>query len=398
MFLFCFNQGLHWFSMGIVIPVMILTLLDFGFNIGQIGIAMAAMGTTVLLFELPTGGFADALGRKRIYILAVLFYISGYTMILFIENFFFLVVDVCLVGIGRALSSGTIDAWFIDEHKRMGGDDELLQKDLARAGVVVAVSLGAGTLLGGFLPDISGGFRLNIIVLVCFYIVQIFLTVLLIHEDKTRFSGRIADGIKQFPAVLGTAVRYGFRMRNVLAVLIATGALGIGLASMEQLWQPRLRGISPDTGTWLLGLVSAGYFAAAAAGSALSIPLVKLFRQNYRIVLFCFRLLMGLLYAALCFAFNLFSFIPLYFMMLFAHGVTDSPEMTVFNRDIPSDKRSSLLSLHSVFLQAGGALGSAAAGQIALHFSIPAAWAVAGGLLIVSSCSYLFIKDKTVGE
>ena len=391
---YCINQGLHWFAVGIIFPVMILTLMDFGFDIGRVGIMMAVMGTTVLVLELPTGGIADTIGRKRVYIISVVIYISGYAIILLSQSFVRLLAAGVLIGSGRALSSGTMDAWFIDEHKRLGGDDQHLQQDLARAGVIITASLGAGTLLGGFIPDISGGFRMNIIILMLLYLVQSVLTVFLIKEERSSFSGSIADGFRRFPHVLGTAVKYGIKQRNVLAILIAAAALGIGLSSMEQLWQPRVREISSETGSWVLGVLAAGYFASAAAASGLSPLILKIFGQRYRLVLFLFRMLMALLYIVLSYAAGLVAFAPLYFMMFFAHGATESPEMTLFNRDIPSNKRSSLLSLKSLFMQAGGAAGSVAAGQIALRVNIPAAWKIAGLLLAVSAFSYLFIREN----
>ncbi len=393
-FFYSLNQGLHWFSLGIIIPVMILALLDFGFNIGQIGIAMAVMGTTVLLLELPTGGLADTVGRKRIYMISVLFYIAGYTLMLFASGFYQLIILVVLIGTGRALSSGTMDAWFIDEHKRLGGDDDHLQQDLARAGVVIPAALGLGTLAGGFIPDITGLFRSNIMVLIACYSLQLLLTAILIKENKADFNGRLTDGFREFPRVLSSAVKYGIRQRNVFAILMATAALGVGLSALEQLWQPRVREISPGTGTWFLGVLSAGYFLAAAAGSGVSTIILKIFRHRYALVLFLFRLVMAVLYIGLSFAAGIGAFAPVYVILFFAHGITGSPEMTVFNRDIPSDKRSSLLSLNSLFLQAGGAAGAVAAGQIALRFSIPAAWLLAGGMLAASAFVYLFIKEK----
>ena len=392
-FLYNLNQGMHWFALGIIIPVMVLAMMDFGFDIGQIGIAMAVMSTTVLLLELPTGGLADSIGRKRIYMISVFFYICGYSLMLFASSFFHLLGVVILIGIGRALSSGSMDAWFIDGHKQLGGDEDHLQKDLARTGVIIPAALGAGTLIGGFIPDLSGSFRSNIIVLVFLYTVQLFLTGFLIRDISSEKSEGIADGFKAFPAVVSAAVKYGIRKRNVLVILIATAALGVGLSFMEQLWQPRVREISPGTGSWFLGVLSAGYFASAAAGNGLSTLALKLFGRRYRPVLFIFRLLMAVLYVILSFTFTLAAFAPMYFLMFFAHGVTCSPEMTIFNRDIPSDKRSSLLSLNSLFLQAGGAAGSIAAGQIALYLGIPAAWLIAGLILAISAFSYLFIKE-----
>ncbi len=398
MFIYSLNQGIHWFAVGIVAPVMILVLLDMGFNIAQVGTIMAVMGTTVMVLELPTGGVADSIGRKRIYMLAVAFYMTGYAVILFAESFYLLFISVFLLGAGRALSSGSMEAWFVDGCKQEGMDDSSLQKALAKAGVVIPAALGAGTLAGGFIPDLTGSYRSNIAVLVGIYAFQIILTGILVKEDRSQFSGRVLDGFRAFPHVISSAVQYGFKSRNTLIILIATFGLGIGLSGLEQLWQPKIRALSPESGSWLLGVVSSGYFVCAAGGSALSVYIVKLFKNRYALVLFVSRLIMSVMYIALSFMFSIEGFIPLYLLIMLANGVNGSPEMTVFNRDIPSERRSTLLSLNSLFLQSGGALGSLLAGFLAYRSGIGTSWLVAGFALAVLSFIYLFLKEKPVED
>ncbi len=402
--IYSLNQGMHWFALGTIIPVLILVQLDRGFNLAEIGIAMAVMSVTVLSLELPTGGLADAVGRKRVYMISVIFSLAGYILILFASLFWHLVIIAIFLGIGRALSSGTIDAWFIDEHKLLGGGDEQLQKDLARAGTVIPAALGGGTLTGGFMPDLLGSwmnlhtpfgiYGPNIILIVILYFLQLLLTRILINEDISQRAGKISDSFRQFPGIIATAVKFGLGHRNTLAILLATAALGVGLSGLEQLWQPRIREISPDTGIWVMGLLATGYFLAAALGNALSTPLVKIFKSRYKHILFLFRFVMGILYLTLSFRFSLGGFAPFYLLVFLAHGMTESPEMTLFNRDIPGDKRSTLLSLNSLFLQAGGALGSLTVGQMAHRLSIPAAWWVTGGILTLSAAFYLLIREK----
>ncbi|MBI9102042.1 MAG: MFS transporter [Spirochaetales bacterium] len=397
------NQGFHWFSLGIIIPVLTLVFLDRGFNLAQIGTAFGGMSFIILFLELPTGGIADTIGRKKVYIFSVAISVTGYVIILFAENFIHLIGITILMGTGRALSSGTMDAWFVDEHKKLGGSEELLQRDLARAGIIIPAALGAGTLIGGFLPDLSGDFfsthtpfgyyGLNILLLITLYLLQILFTAILIKDENPNFSNDILDGLKKFPETLSSAVKYGLTRRNTLAILLTTAALGMGLAGMEQLWQPRLREISPETGIWIMGVLSAGYFAAAAAGNGASTVLLKLLGYRYRILLFFFRFIMGLIYLALSFTLSLGGFAPLYLLLFLAHGVTGSPEMVIYNRALPDSKRSTLLSLNSLFLHLGGGLGSLAAGQIAEHVTIPAAWWLTGGVLTLSALFYLIIKE-----
>lgn len=63
-------RGLRWAPIGLMIPVMVLLLTERGFSLTEIGATAAAPGLMVLLLELPTGGLADALGRRPVLLLA----------------------------------------------------------------------------------------------------------------------------------------------------------------------------------------------------------------------------------------------------------------------------------------------------------------------------------------
>ena len=59
-------HGLRWLPVGLLIPVMILLGLDRGLTLSQLGLVAAAQGFVVFGLELPTGGLADAIGRRRV--------------------------------------------------------------------------------------------------------------------------------------------------------------------------------------------------------------------------------------------------------------------------------------------------------------------------------------------
>lgn len=65
--------ALRWLPTGLMIPVLVLLLLERGLSLAQLGLAFAAQGFMVLVLELPTGGFADTLGRRRVLLLASVF-------------------------------------------------------------------------------------------------------------------------------------------------------------------------------------------------------------------------------------------------------------------------------------------------------------------------------------
>ena len=56
----------RWFPVGLVIGVLTLIALQRGMSVAQLGVILSAQGFVVLGLELPTGGFADALGRRPV--------------------------------------------------------------------------------------------------------------------------------------------------------------------------------------------------------------------------------------------------------------------------------------------------------------------------------------------
>ena len=56
--------ALHWFPVGLTVPVMVLLAQVRGLTLGEIGFMFAVFGILGALLELPTGGLADVLGRR----------------------------------------------------------------------------------------------------------------------------------------------------------------------------------------------------------------------------------------------------------------------------------------------------------------------------------------------
>jgi len=407
-FVYTLNQSVHWFVIGLIFPVMILIVLEKGLNIFQAGAVMAVYSATTILLELPTGGMADIIGRKRVYTisLAVLF-LAG-LVLLISWDFITVVFAVILNGTARALSSGTIDAWFVDEFKRQR-PDENLQESLAKAGVFIPAGIGLGSLIGGALPPVSqqlgvsdwgfGPYALNMIAFLLMVVVQFALTSVFVVEifEREKGEGRsIVTG--DLPKQLSTAMSYGVRNRVVLILLVAVSTFGFGLASVELLWQPRVLAISGDsTETWNLGVLAAGYFFSSSVGNFLSPRTCRLLKNNYAAALTAMRVAIGICLLMLAWQHGVLGFALFYFLMFFFSGVSDSPHATLFNNQIPKKVRSTLLSFQSVMLQLGGLCGSLVIGYIAKAYSIPSAWTVAAVVILLSSITYLVLMMVKIG-
>ncbi len=111
---FALHQLLHWASVGILFPVLVLTQIDKGLDLLQVGVVMALYSTTVIMLEVPTGGLADQLGRKQIYMISVVVKLISIGLFIFSSTPAMITLVFILYGASRALDSGSIDAWFVD--------------------------------------------------------------------------------------------------------------------------------------------------------------------------------------------------------------------------------------------------------------------------------------------
>jgi MFS family permease len=140
--------ALRFVPTGLMVAVFVLLLSDRGLTIAEIGLGTAAQGIVMLFLELPSGGLADALGRKPVLVLASLFSMAAIAVLLVADSLVLLAVVSGLQGVFRALDSGPLEAWFIDA-SLVADQDVDIERGLARQNVVICSSIGLGALLGG---------------------------------------------------------------------------------------------------------------------------------------------------------------------------------------------------------------------------------------------------------
>jgi MFS family permease len=164
---------------------------------------------------------------------------------------------------------------------------------------------------------------------------------------------------------------------------------------METFWQPffadTLGGGSP---TVLFGVITAGNFLLAMAGNMASTPLTRLlggrparfaaFAQGLRGV---FTLMLGL-------QASLSPAVGAFWLAYLAAGATESPHQTLINRNVPTERRSAMLSVQSLATSLGAFAGSAVFGYIARMAGLRTVWIVTAAYLVVSLALYLRVDAR----
>jgi DHA1 family quinolone resistance protein-like MFS transporter len=397
-----FVLALNWLAVGLTLPIFVLFMQARGLSLAQVGLVMGTYAVTIALLELPTGGLADSYGRKNVALLSQAFsLLSNLVLIVaFALPWFFL--GAFLLGVSRALNSGSLDAWYVDSLQADDQDVDL-QAALAQANTITLLALGAGTLAGGALPSLFdwlpeaqtsllSPFTATLIASLVLKAVLFLFIALTIVEPRKAMVHQLSlqAGMRTVPKLMGDAFSLTVGNRHLLLLFGATLVAGFTLSGVEAFWQPGFAGLLGDatSQSWLFGLVMAISFLAGIGGNVLATHLSRHTNHNYALVAGVAAALQvgALLAMAAAQAATIFS--GGFWTYYLGIGTATSPHETLVNHEIPAQRRSAMLSMQSLATYAGSFLGSMILGMIAQTRGISWAWFAAASVAMVSLALY----------
>lgn len=393
--------ALRWLPVGLSFPLRVLAEQDRGLSLAQVGLVGAVYSVTVLVLEVPTGGLADVLGRRRVLLAGTVTNIVALLVFLFATSLAAFALAALLRGIERALRSGALEAWFVDAALAIDPEANLT-RGLSRGGIADGGGLAVGALAAGLLPLaarwLPGGasaplsqLTLPIAVAAVVEVALIVALVALVREPPVR-RARAGQGLLDLS-------RAGVRLAGTPALrrlLLAMVALGFTITALELLAAPRVADLLGGTErTEVFGLLWAGGFLAAACGSAFTPALARLFGGRVGRAALAGRAAEGAVMLALGAVSALVPTVGLYGLAYLVGGVVHPLHEELLHRNVPSGQRATMLSVSSLCLMAGGAVGSLALPAVADGAGIGAAWLAGGVLLTVSALLYRpFARDR----
>ncbi|PSK62206.1 hypothetical protein B0E53_05885 [Micromonospora sp. MH33] len=386
--------GLRWLPSGLLMPVMILLMQERGLSLSQIGLVATAQGLVVLALELPTGGFADALGRKPVLLAAWVVCLASLGLMAVADSFWMFFLVWALQGIYRALDSGPLESWYVDA--TLAADPEAeYERGLGWAGTVIGVAIGAGALLSGGLVALGpvgplSALALPVLVAIALQAAALVaLTVLLVEHRPAQGVAAVRASVAEAPRMVGQAV--GLLRRNrVLAALVAVELFwGFGMVTFESLLPVRLAEVLGDPGraAALLGPAGSAAWLANAAGAALTPLLLR--RLGAAPAAALMRVLQGVTVVGMGLLAGPVGVLIAYLACYTVHGASNPLHMGLLHRQVDGPYRTSVLSLNSMVAQPAGALGAVVLTALADATSITVAMLVGGVVLAVAAPLYL---------
>jgi len=96
----------RWFPVGLIVGITTLWPLERGLTVAQTLAAASLTGITVFALELPTSGFADAFGRRPVYVASAVVSVVAGAVFYTATAWWQFAVAAVLTGVFRALDSG----------------------------------------------------------------------------------------------------------------------------------------------------------------------------------------------------------------------------------------------------------------------------------------------------
>ena len=385
--------AMRWFPVGLVVPVLVLLLGARGLPLDQVGQAMALYGIVTLSLELPTGGLADSWGRRQVVVVAALLNAAGLLVLAFLGALPAILAGIAMLGASRALSSGPMESWFVDFMHELG--DHRIEPGLAKGQISESVALGIGSVIGGLLPLVFAGlphtgqgflslsvpFAVAAVIHVVFAVAAILLLTGETPQEKSSVAATVITAARR--SVLDAPVR------RVMAVAMCLGVMLSGIELLAPNTFADLLG-SPTAASGLYGVLTAAAFGTAALGAFVSTRLpgrraavaAGSFLAGAAIVMFVGMPLIGVAAA---------SFLLFYVVI----GVQGPVMAGLLHERVDSAVRSTMMSVESLALQAGGAFASLVVGALSAGAGLVAGLAVVAAAAVVAAV--VLWRDLKVG-
>ena len=398
-------SGLQWLPIGLVAPVLVLLLRARGLELPVIGALFAVYTLVVILLELPTGSFADVLGRRRTLVISRILSVASLVgMALAMDVVQFGAVMV-LGGIARALQSGPLEAWYVDT-VRAADPEADVRRGISRAWAAEAAALASGAIVGGLLPSLVDGLPADgrLIPLSIPWLAAaglqalgLIAVLLLMVEPPSAVRAPVARIVRDVPSTVAAGLRLAGGDRTIRLVLGATAAFGFALSALETVapvqFATLLGGEERASGAYGV-LVTLAFFGTSlgSAGAPRAAALIGSGPRTAALV----TTLMAIALAGMATGASFLLVAVLYVAFYLFAGVSGPLNNDTLHQRVEADQRATLLSVVSLAQMSGGLVSNLLVPAIAA-VSFGLGWATAA-IVVLLGAILLAMLPRTVGR
>ncbi len=386
--------ALRWLPVGLSVPVSVLLAQSRGLSVAQVGLVFAVYGMVCLVLELPTGGLADAIGRRPVLVLSGTLHLFGLLGLAVAPNLPAFIAAISLIGAGRALDSGPLESWYVDAvHQVRPGAD--VTPGLSRAAVADGIALSLGAVVGGVLPTLAHGnadaLALPILVAAGFELVHLAAIVRFVTPlgpaSSVGTRALLRGSVREVPVIVRDTVRLAAQDRALRLLMAITFIAGMVLSTLELLGPLRFADLADDATdcSAVFGIVMAVSFGAAALGSAFATTARRAVGGSVAVATSVLLVLCAAALGGIALAPTAVLAGVAYAAFYLWNGAGWPLRKQLLHSRVDSSKRATTVLASSFALMLGGIVGSLTLPLLTDWTSLSVGFAAAGVLLLVSA-------------
>lgn len=256
--------------------IFVLFLMSNDLSMTQIMLLQAYFTAIMFLLEVPSGAFADLIGRKTSIVIGKIGSIAAFVTYALSTNVWGFMLAETFFAIGWAMNSGADSALIYDTLKEIG-EVKRFKKVMGNAYSLITLSLGFATLIGGFIVEYTG-YRMLFIVSGVFFAIG---TMFLLSMKEPKQHKKIAD--KNYFKHLKEGVKFTWTHKDVRKYMVYYSFFGIMGFIIYMFLQPYVK--SAGYSDMIVAFCVSGFFFFNALGYKLTDKISRWIKNDDKILL-----------------------------------------------------------------------------------------------------------------
>lgn len=359
------------YSMMFYTPIIVLFYQANGLSMAQIMMIQSFSSIVWIMMEVPSGYFADLVGRKKSLLLNAIFAILSTLILGFGHSFYHFLAAAFFWALAGVFVSGADSAFVYDTLKALG-KEKMYKKVWGNVAFYYYIGSSIASVIGGLLGGIN--FRYPFFAMIAVYLLLIPLTLSLYEPNRPK----VVSGKNRFSDLLKIIHGSVFRNKKIGLLIVYSALIASAISISYWLYQPYLK----LTGLNIVyfGLVFAAFNLVKAMSAKYSHAVEEKLGRNISLVmLFIFTGACYILMGSAIFVWS-FTFV---FLFQFVSGFSSVVISDYIHGETDSGIRATVMSVHSLTGNIFSAIMAPIIGKLVDIYTMPQALTYIGAVVII---------------
>ena len=317
-------------------PILVLFLVAKGLSFTEIMVLQSISAIAVVLFEVPTGAVADKIGRKESLLLGSLLWAISLGIYVVGNSFPMFMLAEVIFSLGATFKSGADNALIYDSLKVMGREKEFQSiEGKARSFALYAQAI--GSIIAGFVYEVN--VNLPFLISALFMVVTIIIS---LRFKEPPIEGKVGKYGINYMDQIKESGKFILSHEKIKAIIIFTMMFFIFYRTAFFYYQPYMEAVNIPVRYF--GIIFFIFNITAAFASKRSHWIMEKTKPKTLTFMALLMIISFVLLGAVKMWFGVFAIL----FQQIARGIYRPVTTKYLNKNIPSDKRATVLSFQSL--------------------------------------------------